>query len=461
MATTSLIISLISFGLIAVTLILLIIMLVKVKGIGGGQDYTKELTKIETIISHFDSVLREEMSTSRSEQSKRMTEFEGATINKLSQISNTQQEQLANITRTNNQVISTMSESVGKKLDDVKQSVENKLKEIQVDNSDKLEKMRLTVDEKLHKTLEERLGQSFNLVSQRLEEVQNGLGEMKALAVGVGDLKKVLSNVKTRGIMGEIQLGSILEQILSGDQYETNVQTNPNSHDVVEFAIKLPGKEEGQNVYLPIDSKFPIEAYYKLLDAYDKSSVAEIDSASKALEMAIKKSAKDIKEKYIYSPKTTEFGIMFLPIEGLYAEVVRKPQLLETLQRDYKIVVTGPTTFAALLNSLQMGFKTIAIEKRSSEVWGILSAVKTEFSKFGEVLEKAQRKLSDAGSEIDKLVGVRSKKIIRSLSQVSELKQGESSNVLFLGVGQNDSTPDDENLDFDNIEADVDESSDS
>jgi DNA recombination protein RmuC len=326
-----------------------------------------------------------------------------------------------------------MNETVDNKLNDVKLAVENKLKEIQNDNGEKLEKMRQTVDEKLHKTLEERLGQSFKLVSERLEQVHKGLGEMQNLAVGVGDLKKVLSNVRTRGIMGEIQLENILEQILSVEQYERNVCTNPHSRDVVEFAIKLPGKEiDGSIVFLPIDSKFPIEAYYHLQEAYEKANMDEVELARRAIESAIKKSAKDIRDKYIYSPNTTDFGVMFLPIEGLYAEVVRRPQLLEILQREYKIVVTGPTTLAALLNSLQIGFRTLAIEKRSSEVWKILSAVKTEFNKFGVVLEKAQKKITDAGTEIEKLVGTRSKKIIRQLSQVSELKQSEANEILLI-----------------------------
>lgn len=415
-----------------ITLITSVIFYKKLKT-DKSKDYSTELIKIGTLLERLDSVVRQEMSTVRTEQSKRMTEFEQSLITKLSQMTNTQLEQLSNITKWNNEVISKMSETVDKKLDAVKLAVENKLKEIQNDNSEKIEKMRLTVDEKLHKTLEERLGQSFKLVSDRLEQVHKGLGEMQNLAVGVGDLKKVLSNVKTRGIMGEIQLENILEQILSADQYEKNAATNPNTHDVVEFAIKLPGKEmDGSIVYLPIDSKFPIEAYYLLLEAYEKANADDLEQAAKAIESAIKKSAKDIRDKYIYPPATTDFAVMFLPIEGLYAEVVRRPQLLETLQREYKIVVTGPTTFAALLNSLQIGFRTLAIEKRSSEVWKILSAVKTEFNKFGDVLEKAQKKISDAGTEIEKLVGARSKKIIKQLNQVSELKQSEASEILLI-----------------------------
>ncbi|MEN9993722.1 MAG: hypothetical protein RL762_379 [Bacteroidota bacterium] len=295
----------------------------------------------------------------------------------------------------------------------------------------KLEKMRETVDEKLHKTLEERLGQSFKLVSERLEAVQKGLGEMQNLASGVGDLKKVLSNVKTRGVLGEIQLGNILEQIMAPEQYEANVKTKKGSNDHVEFAIKLPGKDDlGQEVYLPIDAKFPQEDYVRLQTAYDSADLAGIDSASKALSASIKKFAKDIRDKYIDPPHTTDFGIMFLPLEGLFAEVVRQPELVAILQREYKIIVTGPTTLAAMLNSLQMGFKTLAIQKRSSEVWQILGAVKTEFTKFGGVLEKARKKISEADDELEKLVTTRTNVMLTKLRKVEELPSAESQQLL-------------------------------
>ena len=261
----------------------------------------------------------------------------------------------------------------------------------------RLEKMRETVDEKLHKTLEERLGKSFEIVTQQLLQVQKGLGEMQHLASGVGDLKKVLSNVKTRGILGEIQLGNILEQILSPEQYDSNVKTKKGSDALVEFAIKLPGKDANDSaVYLPIDAKFPQEDYIRLQTAYDAGDTVAIDASIKALVQSVKRFAKDISSKYIDPPNTTDFGIMFLPVEGLFAEVVRQPDLITILQRDYKIVVTGPTTLAAMLNSLQMGFKTLAIQKRSSEVWNVLSSVKKEFTTFGGVLEKAQKKLNEA-----------------------------------------------------------------
>ncbi len=288
--------------------------------------------------------------------------------------------------------------------------------------AEKLEKMRETVDEKLHKTLEERLGQSFQLVSERLEAVQKGLGEMQQLATGVGDLKKVLNNVKTRGVLGEIQLGNILEQIMAPEQYDSNVRTKSGSNDQVEYAIKLPGRDdEGKPVYLPIDAKFPQEDYLRLQEAYDKGEPASIEQSSKALVQAIKKAARDIRDKYLDPPNTTDFGILFLPVEGLFAEVVRQPELVASLQRDFKIIVTGPTTLAAMLNSLQMGFRTLAIQQRSSEVWTILGAVKTEFGKFGKVLEKAQQKISEANKEIDTLVGTRTRMMMSKLRKVEEL----------------------------------------
>ena len=288
----------------------------------------------------------------------------------------------------------------------------------------RLEKMRETVDEKLHKTLEERLGKSFETVTQQLLQVQKGLGEMQHLASGVGDLKKVLSNVKTRGILGEIQLGNILEQILSPEQYDSNVKTKKGSDALVEFAIKLPGKDANDSaVYLPIDAKFPQEDYIRLQTAYDAGDAVAIDASIKALVQSVKRFAKDISSKYIDPPNTTDFGIMFLPVEGLFAEVVRQPDLITILQRDYKIVITGPTTLAAMLNSLQMGFKTLAIQKRSSEVWNVLSSVKKEFTTFGGVLEKAQKKLNEANNEIENLVTTRSRMMLSKLRNVEQLEE--------------------------------------
>lgn len=305
-----------------------------------------------------------------------------------------------------------------------------KMDKMTAENIRQLDNIRETVDEKLQKTLEERITQSFKTVSDRLEQVHKGLGEMQTLASGVGDLKKVLSNVKTRGILGEIQLGSILEQILSPEQYEENVKTRASGNERVEFAVKMPGSGD-DFVYLPIDAKFPGDTYEALMNAYETGDKALVDAASKNLENAVKKAAKDIHDKYIEPPYTTDFAIMFLPFEGLYAEVV-KSGLTEKLQRDYKVNIAGPTTMAALLNSLQMGFKTLAIQKRSSEVWKVLAAAKTEFGKFQIVIEKTQQRLNQANEELDKLVGVRTRSINRTLKSISDMGDGEESSKYLL-----------------------------
>jgi DNA recombination protein RmuC len=298
-------------------------------------------------------------------------------------------------------------------------AVERRLQDLQADNSRKLEEMRATVDEKLHDTLEKRLGESFRQVSDRLEQVYRGLGEMRSLAVGVGDLKKVLTNVKTRGTWGEIQLGAILEQILTPDQYDVNVATRKGSSERVEFAVRLPGQDTSGTVWLPIDAKFPQEDYQRLVDAQEASDREQADKSVRSLEVRIKGEAKHIREKYIDPPYTTDFGIMFLPVEGLYAEVLRRPGLCDFLQREYRVVVTGPTTLAALLNSLQMGFRTLAVEKRSSEVWQLLGAVKAEFGKFGEVLAKTKKKLQEASNTIDS-AQVRTRVITRKLRKIQD-----------------------------------------
>lgn len=302
------------------------------------------------------------------------------------------------------------------KLENIRQSMEKRLQYLQNDNNRQLEEMRKTVDEKLQKTLEDKMNKSFALVNDRLEQVYKGLGEMQTLAVGVGDLKKVLSNVKTRGILGEIQLGSILSEILSPEQYDENVATKKGSKAVVEFAIKLPADDDGF-IYLPIDSKFPGDTYASLRDAVEEGDKAKIDAAAKLLIATIKGEAKDIHEKYIDPPNTTEFAIMFLPFEGLYSEVVNRG-LVEVLQREYKVNIAGPSTMAALLNSLQMGFKTLAVQKRSAEVWEVLGSVKQEFDKFNDVLVLTQQRLDQANKELDKLVGVRTRQIQRKLKNV-------------------------------------------
>ena len=291
----------------------------------------------------------------------------------------------------------------------------------------KLEKMRETVDEKLHKTLEERLGKSFEMVTQQLLRVQKGLGEMQTLAAGVGDLKKVLSNVKTSGVLGEIQLGNILEQILAPEQYDANVKTKKGSDALVEYAIKLPGKSHSSGpVYLPVDAKFPQEDYARLQSAYESGDAVAIEASLGSLLNTVKKFAKDISHRYIDPPNTTDFGIMFLPFEGLYAEVTRHPKVIALLQREYKIILTGPTTLAAMLNSLQMGFKTLAIQKRSSEVWEVLATIKKEFSTFGTVLEKAQRKIKEADNEIEKMVTTRTRMMMSKLRNVEQIEPTEA-----------------------------------
>lgn len=329
---------------------------------------------------------------------------------KITESVNIQQNQLTNLTNINEN-----------KLENIRKSVEDKLTLIQKDNNDKLERMRMTVDEKLQGTLEKRLGESFKIVNDRLESVYKGLGEMQNLAQGVGDLKKVFTNVKSRGYWGEIQLSNILEQYLTQDQYLTNVKIKEKSNDFVEFAIKLPGKtNKNEFVLLPVDSKFPIEDYSRLVDAEDIGDVNLVNECRKSLENSIKNCAKAIYEKYIDPPFTTDFGIMFLPTESLYCEVVRNSALCEILSQKYRVVVTGPTTFIALLNSLQMGFRTLAIEKRSSEVWELLGVVKMEFSKFGTLLDKTNKKLQEISSTMD-LASKKTRTIERKLKNVEAL----------------------------------------
>lgn len=317
--------------------------------------------------------------------------------------------------------LKTFSMENEQKLENIRSTVEKKLTYMQEDNNKQLENIRTTVDEKLQNTLENKLNKSFETVSKQLQQVYKGLGEMQNLAVGVGDLKKVLSNVKTRGILGEIQLSAILKEILSPEQYEENVATKKGSRNVVEFAIKLPADDDS-TVYLPIDSKFPGDTYAKLVDAMNSGNKEEIEVCSKNLLRTIKSEAKDIHDKYISPPNTTEFAIMFLPFEGLYAEVVNRG-MVEVLQREYKVNVAGPSTMGALLNSLQLGFKTLAVQKRSAEVWQILNDVKREFDTFADVLEKTQTKLNQANTELDKLVGVRTRKIQSQLSKVQKLEE--------------------------------------
>ena len=306
----------------------------------------------------------------------------------------------------------------GKNIKEIRETVNNQLRDIREDNTKQLEKMRATVDEKLQETLEKKLGESFDLVSKRLEEVHKGLGEMQTIATGVGDLKKVLSNVKTKGVFGEYQLGNILEQILTPDQYGKNIATNPDYNGSVEFAVKMPGKTNDTVLWLPIDSKFPTESYELLIDAYDQADKSIVESARKQLIRSIDTFAKDISTKYISVPETTDFAIMFLPVEGLFAEVLREPGIMESLRKKYKIALTGPTTLSALLNSLQMGFRTLLVQERSSEVWNILSSVKSEFSTFGSHLSKVQSQLKTASNSLENLQGTRTRAMERKLRDV-------------------------------------------
>ncbi|MEE1076867.1 MAG: DNA recombination protein RmuC [Acutalibacteraceae bacterium] len=370
--------------------------------------------QLKEYISEQNRNNRIEINTTLTNSMKNMADLmaEGQKVSNQNQI-----QQLSSLEKR----MENLSNSNEVRLDKIRETVEKRLEYLQNDNNQKLDQMRVIVDEKLQKTIDEKMTRSFALVNERLEQVYKGLGEMQSLAVGVGDLKKVLSNVKTRGILGEIQLGAILKEILSPEQYEENVVTKKSTRNPVEFAVKLPN-DNNSSVYLPIDSKFPADTYQALLNAQDNGNKEEIAMAVKTLVTRIKSEAKDIHEKYIEPPHTTEFAIMFLPCEGLYAEAVNRG-LVEILQREYKVNIAGPSTMAALLNSLQMGFKTLAVQKRSAEVWNVLSAVKNEFDKFEDVLTMTQQRLNQANSELDKLVGVRTRQIKRKLSDVSVIEQ--------------------------------------
>lgn len=396
-------------------------------------------TIIKLIESQFDKenkVLKDEISLNRKEladSEKRLREeisvlfkgFGDPVERRITEFTATQNKNFEGFSTK----LSELIEKNETRMENIKIAVEKKLDGIQKDNTEKLEAMRQTVDEKLHATLEKRLGESFKIVSDRLELVQRGLGEMQSLASGVGDLKKVLTNVKTRGIWGEVQLGNLLEQVLTSEQYEKNVVTKKNSKERVEFAIRLPGRDDNKVVLLPIDAKFPQEDYQRLIEAYEQGNPEMIETAGKSLETRIKNEAKNIQEKYIDPPSTTDFGVMFLPYESLYAEVLRRPGLSEMIQRTYRVIITGPTTLYALLNSLQMGFRTLAIEKRSSEVWVLLSAVKTEFNRFGDILEKTHKKILEAGNTIEDAAR-KSRTIERKLKDVQGLPQAEAIKLL-------------------------------
>ncbi|MBT9132286.1 MAG: hypothetical protein DDT31_00854 [Syntrophomonadaceae bacterium] len=379
--------------------------------------------------------LREEISAGQ----KTSTETLARTISEIGKL---QTENLELVARR----IKELTESNEVRIDKVRSTIDAQLRNLQESNEKKLDQMRQTVDEKLQNTLEKRLSESFKIVSERLEVVQRGLGEMQNLATGVGDLKRVLTNVKARGTWGEVQLGALLEQILTPDQYDKNVQTREGSRDTVEYAIRLPGtgKDVNSIVWLPIDSKFPQEDYQRLVDAADTADADAVEKATGALARAIQTSAKVIADKYLDPPRTTDFAIMFLPTEGLYAEVLRQPGLVEKLQQTYRIVVVGPTTLTATLSSLRMGFRTLAIEKRSSEVWDVLAAVKTEFGRFGDILIKVKKNLDSASDTIDQ-TGVRTRAIERKLREVEQLPEAESARLLKFEQPAATDISDDEN----------------
>lgn len=420
-------------GLLVIAIILLVVLIIT------NRNQKVDINPLLNSNSKLDESFERKLTNLRLEINNMMTNLQaslsGILNNQISEAAKKEMEKLDLLIKTLTENLHNVKMSVDNnttltetKLENIRLSVERSIKSLEMENSKKLDEMRITVDDKLQKTLDEKLTRSFQMVTESLKQVYEGLGEMQNLAAGVGDLKKVLSNVKTRGILGETQLGSILEQILAKEQYEENIITKKGSKDSVEFAIKMPGDDSGF-VYMPIDAKFPLDSYTALLDAYDSGNVDEIKTAKANLVAKIKKFGKDIAEKYIDVPNTTEFGIMFLPVEGLYAEVVQTG-VTEDLQRDYKINVAGPTTMAALLNSLQMGFKTLAIQKRSSEVWKVLGAVKTEFSNFQSALEATQTKINQASNELEKLVGVRTRQIQRKLKDVTTLPESESQKLL-------------------------------
>lgn len=406
------------------------------------KDLLKQLEYMEKKQEKIENILREEMSRNREEINNNLKQGREESGNYINIMNDSLLNRInENIRLQNEQMdafsgkLSNLTQSNEQKMDNVRNTIEERLKYLQEDNNKKLEQMRHIVDEKLQSTLEKRLGESFKLVSERLEMVHKGLGDMQHLASGVGDLKKVLTNVKTRGIWGELQLGNILEQVLAPDQYRANVVIKKGSNERVEYAIVLPGRgDDGEEVLLPIDAKFPQEDYYRLVEASESGNINEANEAAKNMENRIKLEAKSICEKYLDPPHTTDFAIMFLPSESLYAEVLRRPGLIEELQRKYRINISGPTTMAAFINSLSLGFRTLAIEKRSSEVWSLLAVVKTEFTNFGDILGKVQKKLQEASNTIDTATR-KTRTIERKLRNVQELPSSDNVKILESDIG--------------------------
>ena len=425
-------------GLVAIVLLQVIALL---RGSRRGDDDARLRALQEAQekgLERLERELREELARSRREDAEeafrdREERAQSATLlgqavtTQVAQFGTAQSERLESFARELNR----FSLGLDERFERLRISVEGRLAAIQADNASKLEEMRRTVDEKLHATLEQRLGESFKLVSDRLEQVHRGLGEMQSLAAGVGDLKRVLSNVKTRGTWGEVQLAALLEQLLTADQFAANVATRPDSGERVDFAIRLPGKGDGAVVWLPIDAKFPVEDYQRLIDAQERGELGVVDEASKAIEVRLKAEARSIHEKYVAPPHTTDFALLYLPTEGLYAEALRRPGLADTLQREWRVSLAGPTTLAALLNSLQMGFRTLAIEQRSAEVWAVLGAVKSEFGKFGEALAHTRKKLDEASNSISK-AETRTRQLSRKLSEVEALPASDAEKLIGL-----------------------------
>jgi DNA recombination protein RmuC len=410
--------------LLAVAAVVLLLVLLKRSGQETSVVQLARLDTLDRSLERNERLLREELAQhsrdSREEQRNSLRAFGESLLRRSTEIAGFQKSQLDTFAEQ----LKTLTQLNEQKFNTLRETVEGQLKSLQEDNNKKLEQMRATVDEKLHATLEKRLGESFKLVSERLEQVHKGLGEMQSLAAGVGDLKKVLTNVKTRGNFGEIQLGSLLEQLLTPEQYEANVATQPGSSQRVEFAIRLPGRDGNREsqVWLPIDAKFPQEDYLRLVEAQEQGNPQLVEESSRQLEKTVREMARNIRDKYLAPPHTTDFGIMFLPTEGLYAEVLRRTGLCESLQRECKVILTGPTTLAALLNSLQL-------EQRSSEVWALLGAVKTEFATFGDILDKTRKKLQEAGNTIE-AAAVRSRAIEKRLRTVQELPADAAKAVL-------------------------------
>ncbi len=430
---------LLGIALVILALIVATIALMAIKRRLSDLSYLKMLSESwEKEQESLERMVREEIALNRGETVRQTQSNRAELSNALKSLGDSLQKQMIDFAASQNsqwdsfsRCLSELTERNDNRMDALRETLEQRLREIRDDNAQKLEQMRNTVDEKLQGTLETRLSASFRQVAEHLEKVHQGLGDMRSLAAGVGDLKRMLTNVKTRGGWGEVQLGMLLEDILSPEQFSRNVQTKESSREVVEFAVKLPGQNDGDcaTIWLPIDAKFPLEDYLRLAEAQEKADLEALEESAKLLEVRIKSCARDICLKYVNPPQTTDFAIMYLPTEGLYAEVARRPLLAESVRRDYRVIITGPSTFTALLNSLQMGFRTLAIQKHSSEIWSLLGAVKTEFGKFGSVLEGVKKKLEQAQNSMDDAAR-KSRTIERKLRDIQELSEEEAQKLL-------------------------------